>query len=100
MRTRFKFQVSKLALVTLALGTSLGAHAALFGDDEARRAILDLRQKLEATQQSVKSQVQTQAEEIAVLRRALFELQNQIEAIKAYQSKMRGANEQRIKELS
>ena len=100
MRTRFSFQASKLALVTLALGASLGAHAALFGDDEARRAILDLRQKLDATQQSVKTQVQAQAEEIAVLRRALFELQNQIEALKADQSKMRGANEQLIKELS
>lgn len=104
MRTRFSFQSSKLAFVTLALGASLGAHAALFGDDEARRAILDLRQKLEATQQSIKTQVQAQgqaqAEEIAVLRRALFELQNQIEALKADQSKMRGANEQLIKELS
>lgn len=100
MRTRFSFQASKLALVTLALGASLGAHAALFGDDEARRAILDLRQKLDATQQSVKTQVQAQAEEIAVLRRALFDLQNQIEALKADQSKMRGANEQLIKELS
>ncbi len=86
MRTRFNFQASKLALVTLALGASLGAHAALFGDDEARRAILDLRQKLDATQQSVKTQVQTQSEEIAVLRRALFDLQNQIEALKADQS--------------
>ena len=76
----------------------------MFGDDEARRAILDLRQKLEATQQSIKTQVQAQgqaqAEEIAVLRRALFDLQNQIEALKADQSKMRGANEQLIKELS
>lgn len=100
MRTRFSFQASKLALVTLALGASLGAHAALFGDDEARRAILDLRQKLDATQQSVKTQVQAQSEEIAVLRRALFDLQNQIEALKADQSKMRGTNEQLIKELS
>lgn len=84
----------------MALGASLGAHAALFGDDEARRAILDLRQKLDATQQSVKTQVQAQSEEIAVLRRALFDLQNQIEALKADQSKMRGTNEQLIKELS
>jgi tol-pal system protein YbgF len=65
---------------------------------------LDLRLKLDATQQSVKVQVQAQAqaqvEEIAVLRRALFDLQNQIEALKADQSKMRGANEQLIKEIS
>ena len=101
MRTRFSFQASKLAFVTLALGASLGAHAALFGDDEARRAILDLRQKLEATQQSIKTQVQAQgqaqAEEIAVLRRSLFELQHQIEALKADKSKRRVSNEQLTK---
>jgi tol-pal system protein YbgF len=104
MRTRFNLQVIKLALFSLTLGTAVVAQAALFEDDEARRAILDLRQKLEASQQasqqSAKAQAQTQAEELAVLRRALLDLQNQIEALKADQSKMRGANEQLIKELS
>jgi len=104
MRTRFNLQVFKLALFSLTLGTAVAAQAALFEDDEARRAILDLRQKLEASQQasqqSAKAQAQTQAEELAVLRRALLDLQNQIEALKADQSKMRGANEQLIKELS
>ena len=100
MRTRFNLQAFKLALFSLTLGTAFSAQAALFEDDEARRAILDLRQKLEATQQTGKVQVQAQAEEIAVLRRALLDLQNQIEALKADQSKMRGANEQLIKELS
>jgi len=100
MRTRFNLQAFKLALFSLTLGTAFSAQAALFEDDEARRAILDLRQKLEATQQTGKVQVQAQAEEIAVLRRALLDLQNQIDALKADQSKMRGANEQLIKELS
>ena len=100
MRTRFNLQVFKLALLSVTLGTAFSAQAALFEDDEARRAILDLRQKLDATQQTAKVQVQAQAEEIAVLRRALLDLQNQIEALKADQSKMRGANEQLIKELS
>lgn len=100
MRTRFNLQVFKLALLSVTLGTAFSAQAALFEDDEARRAILDLRQKLDATQQTAKVQAQTQAEEIAVLRRALLDLQNQIEALKADQSKMRGANEQLIKELS
>jgi len=107
MRTRFNFQALKLVLVSLALGASVVAQAALFEDDEARRAILDLRQKLDATQQGVKqvqaqlqAQVQTQSDEIAGLRRALLDLQNQIEVLKADQSKMRGANEQLIKDLS
>lgn len=100
MRTRFNSQALKRVLVYLVMGASVCAHAALFEDDEARRAILDLRQKLDATQQSVKVQVQTQAEEIAALRRALLDLQNQIEVLKADQSKMRGSYEQLIKDLS
>ena len=100
MRTRFNSQAFKRVLVYLVMGASVCAHAALFEDDEARRAILDLRQKLDATQQSVKVQVQTQAEEIAALRRALLDLQNQIEVLKADQSKMRGSYEQLIKDLS
>jgi tol-pal system protein YbgF len=75
---------------------SLVSHAALFEDDEARRAILDLRQKLEISQQNSK----TQLEEIAVLRKALFDIQNQIDALKSDQSTLRGANEQLLKELS
>jgi tol-pal system protein YbgF len=108
MRTRFKSHALQVALASLLMGVTLSAQAALFGDDEARRAILDLRQKLEAAQQSFKSQIQAQAqaqaqaqvEEVAALRRAILDLQNQIEALKADQSKMRGANEQLIKELS
>ena len=84
MRTRFKFQIRQLVFTSLLLGASLSAQAALFGDDEARRAILDLRQKLEATQQSLKTQIQAQSqaqaqaqaqvEEVAVLRRAILDL--------------------------
>ena len=100
MRTRFNSQAFKLVLFSLVLGTTVCTQAALFEDDEARRAILDLRQKLDASQQSVKVQGQALVEEIAVLRRALFDLQNQIEALRADLSKMRGANEQLIKEIS
>ena len=86
----------QLGLIGFLAGFSVIAHAALFEDDEARRAILDLRQKLDVTQQGLKSQT----EDIAVLRRALFELQNQIEALKAEQSALRGANEQLLRELT
>jgi tol-pal system protein YbgF len=90
------YRAIQLCLVGFLVGFSVIAHAALFEDDEARRAILDLRQKLDATQQGLKSQ----AEDISVLRRALFELQNQIEALKAEQSALRGANEQLLRELT
>ncbi|MEN9550969.1 MAG: outer membrane protein assembly factor BamD, partial [Pseudomonadota bacterium] len=84
------------SLVVLLAAFSVVANAALFEDADARRAILDLRQKLEATQQSNKSQL----EEISVLRKALLELQNQIDALKAEQSSLRGANEQVLRALS
>ncbi len=90
------YRAIQLGLVGLLAGFSFIAHAALFEDNEARRAILDLRQKLDVTQQGLKSQT----EDIAVLRRALFELQNQIEALKAEQSALRGANEQLLRELT
>jgi tol-pal system protein YbgF len=90
------YRAIKLSLASFLVGFSTIAHAALFEDDEARRAILDLRQKLDVTQQGLKSQ----ADDIAVLRRALFELQNQIEALKAEQSALRGANEQLLRELT
>ncbi len=40
------------ALMAAFYCASLSAHAALFGDDEARRAILDVRNKVDSLQQS------------------------------------------------
>ena len=96
MKQSVFYRAIQLSLAGFLVGFSAIAHAALFEDDEARRAILDLRQKLDVTQQGLKSQ----ADDIAVLRRALFELQNQIEALKAEQSALRGANEQLLRELT
>ncbi|MEY3778722.1 MAG: tol-pal system protein YbgF [Betaproteobacteria bacterium] len=90
------YRAIQWSLVVFCMGFSVIAQAGLFEDDEARRAILDLRQKLDVTQQGLKAQ----AEDVAVLRRALLELQNQIEALKAEQSALRGANEQLLRELS
>jgi tol-pal system protein YbgF len=84
------------ALLVLALGQSF-AHASLFDDDEARRAILDLRQKVDAI--SAKQTAETQrvadaaTEEQAQLRRSLFDLQSQIDALKQDLATLRGQNE-------
>jgi tol-pal system protein YbgF len=75
------------ALAALLLCASLGAQAALFEDDEARRAILDLRQRVET--------MRTQgADENAQLRRSLLDLQNQIEQMRGDLQRMTGQNEQ------
>ena len=59
------------------------AQAALFEDDEARRAILDLRER-----------VQRQADEMQQLQRSLLEQQNQTEALRAELAKLRGEKEE------
>ena len=46
---------SRWALVLAASGLLGTAHAALFEDDEARRAILDLRQRVEQSNTAIKS---------------------------------------------
>jgi tol-pal system protein YbgF len=77
--------------------TSLVAHAGIFDDDEARKAILDLRQQLSSLNTTVNNTLsaaqQKNAEELAQLRRSMFELQNQIDRQKADISQLRGDNE-------
>jgi tol-pal system protein YbgF len=79
------------ALAVALLCASLGPQAALFEDDEARRAILDLRQRVEAMRQQAE---QRQNEENAQLRRSLLELQTQIEQMRSELQRMTGQNEQ------
>lgn len=79
------------ALAAVMLCASLGAQAALFEDDEARRAILDLRQRVEAMRQQAE---QRQNEENAQLRRSLLDLQTQIEQMRGDLQRMTGQNEQ------
>ena len=100
----------KLTLVIALSSLSFAANAALFGDDEARRAILDLRQRLEATQQKLdatqqrlettQQSVKLQSEDNAIVRRSLLELHNQIDILKRDQAVMRGSFEQFLKDLS
>jgi tol-pal system protein YbgF len=97
----------KLILAFALVGLGGMSHAALFEDDEARRAILDLRQKLElanknleATQQTIKLQAEENGANQAAVRRGMLDLQNQIEALKSELSVMRGANEQLLRELA
>ena len=79
-----------LRLVALAAGAllSAGAHAALFEDSDARRAILDLRERVER-----------QGEEIQNFQRSLLEQQNQFEALRAETARLRGEKEELTQEL-
>ena len=81
------FSLRALALAAgLLLGTS--AHAALFEDSDARRAILDLRERVER-----------QSEEIQNFQRSLLEQQNQFEALRSEIARLRGDKEELTQEL-
>lgn len=76
---------------------SLAAHAGIFDDDEARKAILDLRQQITSLNATVNNSLsaaqQRSTEEIAQLRKSMLELQNQIDRQKGDISQLRGDNE-------
>jgi tol-pal system protein YbgF len=76
-----------LALAT-GLLLSISANAGLFEDDEARRAILDLRER-----------VDRQGEEIQNFQRGLLEQQNQFETLRGEIARLRGEKEELSQEL-
>jgi tol-pal system protein YbgF len=76
------------------------SYAGLFDDVEARRAILDLRQKTDLIDQTSKKEIQALREENAQLRRSLFELQSSIEMLRVDKAKQSGEFEQLLKDVS
>lgn len=90
----------RIVMAALACVLAFNAHAALFEDDEARRAILQMRQRLDASQQRQTEELRKAAEDNAQLRRSLLDLSGQIEALRAEMAQIRGQGEQMARELS
>lgn len=94
-------KVIRVAFAGLALlVVSVHSQAALFDDDEARRAILDLRQKVELQQQRNIEEQKKANDDNAQLRRSVLDLSNQIEALRGEMSKMRGQDEQLARDVA
>ena len=93
-RHRLSTAPARLAIAAMLALCSLGSQAALFEDDEARRAVLDLRQRVDALRQSAETSSQRLGDDNAQMRRSLLDLQNQIESLRAEQATLRGQNEQ------
>lgn len=98
----------RTALAILTLGLAAGAaQAGLFDDDEARKAILDLRNRMVEVDEKSKARTAElaaanaqMAEQLAALRRSLLELNNQLEAMRGEIATLRGNGEQVVRELS
>lgn len=109
-RGRNRPTILPVAVLLAGLCASV-AHAGLFDDDEARKAILDLRQRIDTGRQSSESAsqrlqdsqnelVRRSTEEATQLRRSLVDLQNQIEALRSDVSRLNGQNEQSARDLA
>jgi tol-pal system protein YbgF len=95
--------------LALILGLSAPvAWAGLFDDEEARKAILDLRQRLEQSSEQARARQTEQfkqltdqlSEQLAQMKRSMLDLSNQIEMLKADNAKLRGDNEQLARDVA
>ena len=76
------------------------AQAQLFADDDARKAILDLRSRLAASEEQAKTRTAELGEQVQALRRSLLDMNSQLEAIRAESARLRGTNEQLARDVS
>jgi tol-pal system protein YbgF len=111
--TRVVFPALSALLLSVSALWPLQAQA-FFGDDEARKAIIDLRQRVEVIRQTVEANRQVvetnrqqsdaaaaEAREAqAVTRRSQLELANQIEQLRADMARLRGQHEQLLRDVS
>lgn len=107
MSSRFGPSLGALSLAGLLALASAPAHA-IFGDDEARRAILDLRARVEANQaaseaanKALEAELRKFLEEQAApSRRGMLDLINQLEALRSELAVLRGQNEQLMRDVA
>ena len=95
---------ARLVLAAALAGPWAGVHAGLFDDDEARKAILDLRERITQGDQAQQRMLQEQnallTEQIATLRRSVLDLNSQIEQMRGELATMRGQHEQSLRDVS
>lgn len=97
------------AVALLTAGTWLApASAGLFDDDEARKAILDIRARIQQNDEAQRARLdqltkqlaELQGEQLTTLRRSLLDLNAQNETLRADIAKLRGQNEQLARDLA
>ena len=86
----------RVLVLALACLTGQAAQAQLFGDDQARQAILDLRQRFD---QAVAAQNRL-VDENTQQRRGLLDLQQQIESLRGELARSRGQEEQLARDVA
>jgi len=93
----------RLAIAALLSGAALCAQAQLFPDNEARKAIVELRTDLEQQRKAIAESAIANKELLAQvdqLRRSLLDLNNQLEALRGDLARQRGVNEQLARDVA
>ena len=106
-----RFRGVRLAAIVVLLAATSAARAQLFKDDEARKAVIDLRARVTQTEEAAKAREAeltaavaalsaAMNEQIGALRRSLLDLNNQLEAMRADIAKLRGSDEQLSRDVA
>ena len=82
-----------LAVTQAAWLTPLASHAGIFDDDEARRAILELRQQRKQDAESADVRLQALSAQVEQLKRSLLDMNAQIEMLRSEVASQRGSVE-------
>ena len=95
------------ALQAALLVATTPVHAGLFDDEEARKAIVELRSRVAQVDESGKARLAELSsanaqllDQLTALRRSLLDLNNQLEAVRTEFASLRGSHEQLAKALS
>lgn len=95
----FRHAASALAL-SLGFALAAPAQAALFSDDEARQAIIDLRAQVAKDTADRAAAEESRKREVEALRRSLLDLSSRIDGLQAEVASLRGSKEQLAREVS
>lgn len=97
MRVSF---LPRTLVLAVCLACSLPSQAGLFDDDEARKAILDLRTRIDDLRSQSQVSQRQLADQVQTLQRSLLDLNNQNEQLKADLARLRGQLETTQRDLA
>ncbi|WP_318023291.1 tol-pal system protein YbgF [Paucibacter sp. B2R-40] len=104
MRLQRQHLCRTLAAMAASVLFSLSAQAALFDDDEARKAILELRNRVQQSEDAQRLRVEQLAaqsqEQLGPMRRSMLDLNAQLDTLRLEIAKLRGQNEQLARDLA
>jgi tol-pal system protein YbgF len=102
MTTAFPTRACGAALLglSLTLGCVGSARADLFADNDARRAILDLRDQVTQLQQQQQAMRDADTKQAQQMRGAMLDLNNQIDQLKAEIAQLRGEQDTTTRQLA